>query len=116
MAHPLGQAAGTLTAPEARLCNLANLCLLPAWIRSLVAEATRFIPRIFRIMETGPVTASRRSQALVSDPDDRDPITWVRWSPWLWPVNGLAVLGPSAQARKTKPSVCAPWASCLSAC
>jgi hypothetical protein len=23
-------------------------------------------------METGPVTASRRSQALVSDPDDRD--------------------------------------------
>jgi len=38
----------------------------------LVAETARFIPRIFRIMETGPVTASRRSQALMSDPDERD--------------------------------------------
>jgi hypothetical protein len=55
-----------------RLPNLANLCFLPAWTRSLVSETARFIPRIFRIMETGPVTASRRSRALMSDPDDRD--------------------------------------------
>jgi hypothetical protein len=38
----------------------------------LVADTAGFIPRIFRIMETGPVIASHRSQALTSDPDDRD--------------------------------------------
>ena len=33
-----------------RLCDLANLCSLPAWTRSLVPRTTRIIPRIFRIM------------------------------------------------------------------
>jgi len=54
-----------------RLSNLANVCLLPAGTRSLVAETARFIPRIFRILETGPVTASLRSQALRSGPTRR---------------------------------------------
>src|SRR6476646_266803 len=39
-----------LTAPEGRLSKLANLSLLPDRTRSVVSEAVRFIPRIFRIM------------------------------------------------------------------
>lgn len=53
-----------------RPSDLANLCALPAWTLSLVAEMARFIPRIFRIMEIGLVAASR--QELMSDPDDRE--------------------------------------------
>jgi hypothetical protein len=34
-----------------RSSNLANLCTLPAWTRSLISQAAGLIPRIFRIME-----------------------------------------------------------------
>ncbi len=40
-----------------RLCDLANLCYLPAWTRSLILAMAVIIPRIFRDMKTGPVTA-----------------------------------------------------------
>ncbi len=33
-----------------RLCDLANLCSLPAWTGSLVPQTTKIIPRNFRIM------------------------------------------------------------------
>jgi len=39
-----------------RLTDLANLCILPAWTRSLGSWAAEIIPRIFRIMKL-PVTA-----------------------------------------------------------
>jgi hypothetical protein len=39
------------------LCDLANLCALPAWPRSLISQVTKIIPRIFWIMEACSVTA-----------------------------------------------------------
>jgi hypothetical protein len=39
------------------LSDLANLRTLPAWTRSHISRAARFIPRIFRIMDTSAVTA-----------------------------------------------------------
>ena len=40
-----------------RLSDLANLCSLPAWIRTLISPAADIIPCIFRIMDTSAVTA-----------------------------------------------------------
>src|SRR6266536_5222536 len=40
-----------------RLCDLANLCHLPACNRSLISRTAKIIPRIFRIMETVPYHA-----------------------------------------------------------
>jgi hypothetical protein len=37
--------------------HLSNLCILPAWTRSLISPAAETIPRIFRIMDTSAVTA-----------------------------------------------------------
>jgi hypothetical protein len=37
--------------------HIPNLCVLPAWIRSLISPAAETIPRIFRIMETSAATA-----------------------------------------------------------
>ena len=37
-----------------RLSDLANLCTLPAWTRSLFSPGAEIIPRIFRIMELPP--------------------------------------------------------------
>jgi hypothetical protein len=37
--------------------HLSNLCILPAWTRSLISPAAKVIPGIFRIMDTSAVTA-----------------------------------------------------------
>ena len=36
--------------------HLSNLCILPAWTRSLISPVARIIPRIFRIMNTSAAT------------------------------------------------------------
>ena len=37
--------------------HLSNLCIVPAWTRSLISAAAETIPRIFRIMDISAVTA-----------------------------------------------------------
>lgn len=40
-----------------RSSDLANLCTLPAWTRSLISRSGGIIPYIFRIIEISPVSA-----------------------------------------------------------
>jgi len=63
--------------------HLSNLCILPAWTRSLISPAAETIPRIFRIMDTSAVTARtlqehqiRRSGQVVQNRSLRS----VRWA------------------------------------
>ena len=45
--------------------HLSNLCILPAWTRSLISLTVKIIPRIFRIMELPPFVtpAARRPRS-----------------------------------------------------
>jgi hypothetical protein len=66
--------------------HLSNLCILPAWTRSLISPCARIIPRIFRIMETSAATARTVQGRPASGPG--------RLRPGPWSLTGVSVETP----------------------
>ena len=73
-----------------RLSDLANLCTLPAWTRSLVIPVAKIIPRIFRIMETSAV-AARTLQGMARVGSGQAPA-------WPLVLTGVSAVAPGSSA------------------